>query len=292
MENESVWNCRPPKLEARDSSGRPSKFVMQNQWRHRYAVLLAACTLLLLATGAAFTTNQERPFYSLGQFHPWVGASGGVLAVGLALWIQRADERGWVRHFAWTLAAIWILEGVSSLAPEPWPAGGRIAHALFAQLIFAGTAALAVLTSDAWNTKPEVSPHAALLRFLAKIVPAEVLLQLVLGLGFRHGALGVGPHIIGAFVVEFSILAFAMPVIYGPEDGPLRNLGKWLLSVASAQVFLGLVLFSITPIDIDPSVVVLVALVHAVTAAATFATTVMMAMRILRYVRIPGNGIT
>lgn len=253
-------------------------------------MLLAACTLLLLATGAAFTTNEDRPFYSLGQFHPWVGASGGALAAGLAVWLQKRDERRWVRRFGWAVAVTWILEGVSSFPSEPWPAAGRIGHALIAQLIFAGTAALAVLTSEEWNRKPEAAPHAALLRFLAKIVPAEVLLQLVLGLSFRHGALGVGPHIIGAFVVEFSILAIAMPVIYGREDGPLRNLGKWLLSVASAQVFLGLVLFSIAPLDIDPSVVVLVALVHAVTAAATFGTTVMMALRILGYVRVPGTG--
>ena len=52
---------------------------MNNPWLHRGAVLLALCTLLLVATGDAVTSNDQRPMYSFGQIHFWTAAAAGIL---------------------------------------------------------------------------------------------------------------------------------------------------------------------------------------------------------------------
>jgi len=105
----------------------------------------------------------------------------------------------------------------------------------------------------------------------------------VLGLAFRHGLMGVGPHIAGAFVVVFFILGLTLPAIYGAEHSPLAPTAKTLLAIASVQVFLGLGLFTIRGMDeIDPAVVIVVTMVHAATGALTLSATVAMALLVLR----------
>lgn len=54
-----------------------------SQWLHRYALLIAVAGLVSLVTGAAFTTNEERPFYSVGQSHIAIGLFAGVLSIQL-----------------------------------------------------------------------------------------------------------------------------------------------------------------------------------------------------------------
>ena len=63
-----------------------------SRWLQRYAVLVAAAGLFSIVTGAAFTTNEERPFYSLGQSHLIVGMVAGVLTIGLVIWLLRTEK--------------------------------------------------------------------------------------------------------------------------------------------------------------------------------------------------------
>ena len=49
--------------------------------------------LVSIVTGAAFTTNEERPFYSFGQSHLMVGIVAGVLTIGLVIWLLQTEKR-------------------------------------------------------------------------------------------------------------------------------------------------------------------------------------------------------
>lgn len=256
-------------------------------WLHRYAALLAACTLLLLLTGPSVSSNEERPLYSFGQIHPWAGASAGILTIGLVIWLSKAEKRAWLRRLGWVILGAVLVESLLGLQTAPQSPAVRIGHAFLAHLIFAGAAAITVFTSRGWKERPEPVEDASPLRSLAKITPALALVQVSLGVAFRHGAMGVGLHILGAFVVALLVLGMAMSVINRPEHAALHAAAKLLLIIASVQVFLGLALFSIGPLDIDPLVVILVTMVHTAMGALTLALTVVVALRVLRHVRAP-----
>jgi hypothetical protein len=125
------------------------------------------------------------------------------------------------------------------------------------------------------------------MRVLVKIVPVVVLAQVGLGTLFRHGAMEVMPHLLGAFITAFFILGLALPVIYRPEHTSLRLAAQVYLVIASAQVFLGLALFAMQFMDTDPTVIILLMTIHAATGALTLAATVVMAVLIGRSVCAP-----
>jgi len=87
---------------------------MPSPWLHRYAVLLAVCTLFLVVAGASVTSHQaglsvpDWPL-SYGQVMPpmvggvlWehghrmVATFVGMLTVGLAIWMAVAEPRRWM----------------------------------------------------------------------------------------------------------------------------------------------------------------------------------------------------
>ena len=133
---------------------------------------------------------------------------------------------------------------------------------------------------------------AGTLLLCAKITPFVVLGQVALGTLFRHGALGIGLHLIGAFLVALFMLAMALPVVYGPEYRALQLAAKLFLGAASVQVFLGLALFSMQSMDVDPAAMIMVTMVHAAMAALTLSATVMLAVLIRRDVcRVTDRGL-
>src|SRR6202020_728090 len=149
--------------------------VMERFWLHRYAVLLGVCTLFLVVAGASVTSKEEglsvpdwplsygqvMPQMTGGVFfehgHRMVATFVGILTIGLAIWLKRAD-------------------------PRP--------------------GAIAVFTSRSWQQGPQlVNDYGApSLRSLAILTPSLVLVQIALGAAFRHGAIGVMAHVIGAMV--------------------------------------------------------------------------------------------
>src|ERR1700682_1835313 len=74
-------------------------------WLHRYAVVVAVCTALLIITGPAVSTNEARPLYFLGQIHELLGAAVSILMAGLAIWLTRLKEQIWLRRLAWAALA-------------------------------------------------------------------------------------------------------------------------------------------------------------------------------------------
>jgi heme A synthase len=260
---------------------------MESTRLHRCAILLAAVAFLSVFTGTAVSSNEERPFYSVGQSHIWLGAAIAVLTIGLVIWIHAAEELRRLRLLGRTLLAAMAVQVFLGLQPLPQPPAIRIAHAFIGQLFFTVTGVIAVYTSGGWERKPERVEGASWLWFLAMITPAVVLAQVALGTLFRHGALGLALHLLGAFLVAMFISAMALPVIYGSEDSPLRRPAQVFLTIASVQVFLGFALFTMGSMDIDPQVMILMTMIHAAMGALTLSATVIMALLIRRHICAP-----
>jgi heme A synthase len=257
-----------------------------SQWLHRYALLIAAAALVSIVTGAAFTTNEERPLYSLGQSHLMVGMAAGILTVGLVIWLLQTERRLWMRRLAWIALAIVIVETLLGFITVPQPPAVRFAHAFLAQLFFAGSVLIAASTLHAWTQCPVVMGGRQSLRTLAMITAILVFGQAALGVAFRHGIIDVIPHVLGALIVAIIVAALAMSVLYRPENEQLRPAAVTLLIITAAQFFIGLTLFSMgLEADIDPEAVIVVTMVHAAVGALTLAATVVAVVLILR--RVP-----
>lgn len=263
---------------------------MISPWLHRCAVLLAVISLASVFTGAAVTSNPERPYYSVGETHLWLSIAAGLLTIAVVLWLGSAREGKALRRLGWCALAAVAFEAMVGLQPLPQPPALRITHAAIAELLFSAILVIAVCTARTWHEPPKRVEGSSFLRFLGASAPIMVLVQVALGTLFRHGALGVGPHLIGAFVIAFVILGVTLPVIYKPELNALHLTARGLLTIASVQVFVGLTLFSMQSMDIDPGLVILVTMIHATTGALTLAATVVMAILIRRNVYAPASG--
>src|SRR3984893_2535084 len=99
---------------------------MENPWLHRYAVLAAACTALLFITGSVVSTSEERPLYSLGQTHAWLGAAVTILMARLPIWLSRFKELGWLRRLGWAVWGENIVQDLVAFESAPLPVLVRI----------------------------------------------------------------------------------------------------------------------------------------------------------------------
>jgi heme A synthase len=162
-------------------------------------------------------------------------------------------------------------------------------HALLAQLTFAGTVAISLITSKTWSDSPDHvddSPRLSL-RALSLATLVLVILQVSLGAAYRHQAMGVVPHIIGALVVTIAILLTSVLVtnLY-PEHRALRPAAKTLIGITFTQVMLGMAAF-ITRLMMAQGTlpVVIAGVAHVAIGSLTLATAALLTLLIRRYVR-------
>ena len=227
------------------------------------------------------------------QGHRIVAASVGLLTLGLAIWLSLVEKRAWLRRLGWiALAAVIVqavLGGVSVLLLLP-PAVS-VSHACLAQLFFSLTVAIALFTSRGWQHSPElVVDHGwPSLRSLAIVTPTVVLLQIALGAGFRHRAMGVMSHFLGAMIVALLILMVCIFVTQQfPGHRRLRLAAKTLMIIAFLQVFLGISVFTIESVTTANTLPVVLATVgHVAMGALTLAASVVVAIQIRCHVCNP-----
>src|SRR5690348_2832935 len=124
---------------------------MMSPWPHRCSHLLVAVAFLSMCTGTAVTSNEERPYYSLGQAHAWLGATVAILTIALAIAIQGSEKRVWLRRMAWIAVAAVAVQAIIGLQPLPQPPAFRIVHAIIAQLFFPMAAIMTVCTAAGWG---------------------------------------------------------------------------------------------------------------------------------------------
>lgn len=217
---------------------------MRNPWLHRFAIFLAACSLLLIVDGALVIPGIQ-PSPEVLSLHRIAALVLGVLTAGLVGWLIFADPRPQTRSLGWLTLAIVAGDGIAGLSAvhAAMPKTAGIAHACLAQMFFAAIVALAVVTSSGWSRGPElVSDYGwPSMRSLAIFTPLLVILQITLGAGFRQKALTLLPHVLGAMFVALVILLESIFVLQQfPTHKSLRPAAKTLLGVAFAQVFLGM----------------------------------------------------
>jgi cytochrome c oxidase assembly protein subunit 15 len=270
---------------------------MESPWLHRYAVLLAAYTLLVVLLGAFLTTNLTGPPLNTGigaiiteSTHRVAAIGVLLLTLGLAIWLRAADSRKWLSRLCWTaLAAAVLVAGLGeSKAFVSLPHTPGILHACLAQLFFSTTVAMALFTSRGWKQGPEpVQDYGwPSMRSLAIVVPVLVFLQVTLGAAYRHQSISVLWHLLGAMLVSLAILvvcAFAMQQF--PTHRALHSSAVTLISLTGAQVFLGLAVYTLRLETSENTLPVIVTiLAHIATGAATLAASVVLGIQIRRNV--------
>jgi len=195
---------------------------------YRFAVLTSCCTALLLMAGALVTSNDAAdsvPDWPLAYgrlvppliggiryeyTHRVLAGIVSILTLILAAWLAWSERRPLARRLGWTVLGLVVaqacLGGVRVLVG--YPALSATAHAILAQVFFITVVGLTFYLSSWWQSDlPELhdsgSPR---LRSLAAWTTVVILVQLVLGAAFRHGAFGIDPHLAGAGVVTAMVV--------------------------------------------------------------------------------------
>ena len=253
-------------------AGGPPRLQRAGPWLHRYAILVAVSSFALLIFGAVVTGNDPQPPPALLRMHLIAAGWVAVLTAVLAFWL---------RGPGWILLAAVVAEAAL---------GGRSSavgafHALVAQLFFGGTVAVALLTSPGWTHPPETAADSARLplRTLSLVVLPLLILQVALGAAYRHNAMDVMPHIIGALVVTLALLLLAILVTNQySEHRSLRPAAKLLIGITFTQVMLGMAAF-ITGLMMKGTLpVVIIGVAHVANGSLTLATTVALTLLIRR----------
>jgi len=184
---------------------------------HRFAQVVAGCTVLLILAGS-FVTSTESGLsvpdwpttygWNMFTFPPskWVGgifyehahrliaSSVGFLTIILAVWLARREDRRWMKWLgAGALGAViaqGVLGGITVLFFLP--AAISTAHAALAEIFFCLVVAIALFTSPGWRnaTANDVVDDSAL-RSLATATTALVFAQILVGATMRHTGAGL-----------------------------------------------------------------------------------------------------
>ena len=281
-----------------------------NTGLHRFAIILACLTVVLLAAGALVTSNEagdsvpDWPL-SFGRWlvsgdhfvanvryeysHRFIAGVVGFTTFLLAVWVWVADRRTWMRKLALIIfagvVAQALIGGVRVLLPE-YKALIAVPHALVAQSFFGSVVALAVFTSRSWlaGREAQLDRGKPALRTLTAVTVAAVLVQLVLGAGFRHQAFGIAPHVIGAVAVAALILWTSVAVFRRHQgDSYLTRPAGFAVVLVVVQLSLGIAAYFARvasagdPQPLEPMISLTVA--HLVVGALTLATTVVLTLR-------------
>lgn len=233
---------------------------------HWFAVFVAFLTVVLLVAGALVTSNEagdsvpDWPL-SFGRWlidsdyfkanvryeysHRFIAGMVGIATAALAALACFLDRRRWMRNLALIAFLGVVLQAVIGGVRVHFPSYKpliAVPHALIAQSFFGLIVSLAVFASKSWFERRDVKPDAERwpLRTLATFSIGAVLIQLVLGAGFRHGAFGIIPHAGGAVIVTVLIFWTAIATLkrHG-KDSYFSRPAKMLLVLLVAQVSLG-----------------------------------------------------
>jgi cytochrome c oxidase assembly protein subunit 15 len=240
----------------------PSTQAETSRGPYRFAVATACCTILLMMAGAMVTSNgaaDSVPDWPLAYHRLIPPLIGGIrfeythrvlaglvsiMTLGLAVLITMTERRPVVKPLGWTALVLVLAQaGLGGFRVlKGYPAISATAHATLAQIFFITLVALSLYLSSWWQRDlPQLDDSGRpRVRLLASGMTASILVQLVLGAAFRHGAFGIIPHLIGAAVVTVMILwaaATAKRRFRGNRD--LRRATIFLHAFFGIQILLG-----------------------------------------------------
>ena len=180
---------------------------------HRFALLTAGFTFVLLLAGALVTSTgsslavPDWPL-SFGKFFPEM--KGGVLfehghrmvagtvvllTLGLAIYTQIVEKRFWVKKLAWcALGAVLlqaVLGGVTVLLHLPTEVS--VAHAGLAQIFFCLIISLSLVTSKNWieDGDRRIKSTIGSVQTAALVTTVIIYFQIIIGAVTRHSGFGL-----------------------------------------------------------------------------------------------------
>ena len=291
--------------------------VPYNRGLHRFALILAGWTFLLIIAGALVTSNDAglsvpdwpTSFGSLYKIpklvggvkfehtHRMIAQAAGLLTIILAVWAWRAEKRRWLRNLAYaalgTVIAQGVLGGITVLYYLP-PAVSS-AHAALAQTFFCITVVIAMVTGPRWieeQPRIEFDQRKPTLFTLTLLSIFVLYVQLILGALFRHHGLSWWPHVLNAVVVSFVLAWTAVRALslYSQIEA-VRRPAIVMLSLMIAQLCLGFGAF-LTRVEwgkdaAQPELpMVLSTVAHVAVGALLLATTVVLAIQVWRHVPV------
>ena len=182
---------------------------------HRFALVTAVCTFLLIIAGGFVTStgsglsvpdwpNTYGHFmfaFPLDQMvggifyehtHRMIASAVGFMTLILAIWLWKREDRRWVRNLG--LAAVGLVVGQGVLGGLTvlllLPAAISVGHATLAQSFFVVVSSIALFTSPWWRNGEPLPPDKKDLRipivWLSASAALAVFIQLMLGALMRH----------------------------------------------------------------------------------------------------------
>lgn len=281
-------------------------------WTATLAVLTAAIVLVMVVLGGVVTgleaglsirgwlTAEDYPLVlfplklmraDAGVFaehaHRLWGLLTGLASILLLVHLHRVPAATRVRLLAGVVLAAIILQGVAGgLRITEQSIALAIAHGIFAQVVFAAAALVALMTMRPSGEGAAALPSRGLRRSLASVV----LLQVALGAVYRHlrddTDVGEGDvHVLLAHIV-LALAVAAMIVLVGGRAAAAkaaprgaRHLGGALLALLAVQLLLGIAaaaLVLVRKAGDAPPLEVLVTTAHQATGAAILASAVLL----------------
>jgi heme a synthase len=260
---------------------------------HLFAALVALSTAILIfagglvtSTGSGLSVPDWPSTYGWFMFtfplekmvggifyehsHRLIASGVGFLIAVLALWLWRAEPRGWVRRLGFVALAAVITQGILGGITVLWflPKPVSISHAALAQLVFCLTVAIALATSRGWRQAYDRAGvtlgNDRLLQQIAIATTALIFVQIVAGATMRHNEAGLAipdfplafgqlipphwdlkialhfAHRVGALMVTILVLATTGHVFYHHRRrAELVRPSALLLVLLAVQITLG-----------------------------------------------------
>jgi cytochrome c oxidase assembly protein subunit 15 len=315
-------------IEPKEPSLQPAS-TPYNRALHRFAVLTASATFILIIAGALVTSNDAglsvpdwpTSFGSLYKIPRMVGGVRfehthrmiaefiGLLTIAIAIWTWRSDRRRWMKALAAgalaTVIAQGILGGITVLFFLPPLVSS--AHAALGQTFFCIAVAIAFFTGRNWVAceppKIEADLHRPTLQTLTFLSIFILYVQLLLGAMFRHHGMSWWPHVLDAPLVAILLTWTAIRALtqYSKIQA-IRRPAMLVIWLLIAQLCLGFLAF-VTRVAwghdaVQPELpMVLSTVAHVAVGALLLATTVILSLQVWRHVptelkeRVP-NGKT
>lgn len=266
-------------------------------WIHRACIAFAALVFLSILGGATITSTHLGatvgflPSDVKPHGHVPLGYLVFAFSLGLGVLLRQHKQL-----FGYALTALLLSAAAGFLGAlsgknfgGPYPA---IAHALTAHLLLALAAMMALLSHpqvDRYQA-PFYDQGSPSLRSLAKYLPAIVFLQMLLGACYRHNAIGLTAHLLGACLagaILFYVCTGVMTVAskYRAIHVPASAL-LWLTILQMAlgvAAYYGRVVDGGQSLKQFPSAVY--TLTHTATGALTLASTILLSLQIFRHVQ-------
>jgi cytochrome c oxidase assembly protein subunit 15 len=232
---------------------------------HRFAVLTAVATLLLIVAGGLVTSTEsglsvpdwpttygQNPFtFPISKWvggirfehtHRLIASTVGFLTVVLAIWLARREPRPWVRRLGYAALAAVLAQGILGGLTVKFllPTAVSVAHGCLAQAFFCLTLALAVVTSPSWRRGR--AADAGAVGGVAAVTVGMIFLQLLMGAVMRHTKAGL---VIPDFPLAFGklvppITSFAVGIHFAHRVGAglvaLSAIVVWALARRSERV--------------------------------------------------------